>query len=141
MPRIIAIHEVDDAEHWLASSKRDEIFKGVASNIVTFVHRFEPNGSHIVGRFQAACLGIGELCQALFDRCSMIGSLNDKFLSTVTDLHKSRTLGVANSFHSAARQLALAFIGNGVCVAGCVGLDCQCAVAGYCRFSGRAQSA
>ena len=38
MPRLIATHEVDDVEHWLASPKREEVFGGVATNIKTFVH-------------------------------------------------------------------------------------------------------
>ncbi|MFK8036374.1 MAG: hypothetical protein AB8B94_19755 [Hyphomicrobiales bacterium] len=43
MPRIIAMHDVDDVERWLASPKRDEIFKNVAFDMVTFVHPVEPN--------------------------------------------------------------------------------------------------
>ncbi|MEP0521944.1 MAG: hypothetical protein ABJO09_18090 [Hyphomicrobiales bacterium] len=43
MPRVITMHEVDDVEHWLASPKRDEIFKDFASDMVTFVHPTEPN--------------------------------------------------------------------------------------------------
>lgn len=43
MPRVIAIHEVDDVEHWLASPKRHQIFKDVAFDIVTFVHPTDPN--------------------------------------------------------------------------------------------------
>ena len=38
MPKLIATHEVDDVEHWLASPKREEVFGGVATNIKTFVH-------------------------------------------------------------------------------------------------------
>ena len=38
MPKIIATHEVDNVEHWLASPKREEVFGGVATNIRTFVH-------------------------------------------------------------------------------------------------------
>ena len=38
MPKLIATHEVDDVEHWLASPKREEVFGGVATNIRTFVH-------------------------------------------------------------------------------------------------------
>lgn len=43
MPRVIAMHDVDDVERWLASPKRDEIFKEVAFDMVTFVHPTEPN--------------------------------------------------------------------------------------------------
>lgn len=43
MPRIIATHNVDDVEHWLSSTKRDEIFKEVAFDIVTFVDSSEAN--------------------------------------------------------------------------------------------------
>jgi len=38
MPKLIATHEVDDVEYWLASPKREEVFGGVATNIKTFVH-------------------------------------------------------------------------------------------------------
>jgi hypothetical protein len=38
MPKLIATHEVNDVEHWLASPKREEVFGGVATNIKTFVH-------------------------------------------------------------------------------------------------------
>jgi hypothetical protein len=37
MPKLIAIHEVDDIAHWLASPKREEAFAGVATNITTYV--------------------------------------------------------------------------------------------------------
>ncbi|MEM7445731.1 MAG: hypothetical protein AAF414_20590 [Pseudomonadota bacterium] len=43
MPRIIAMHDVDDVDHWLSSSKRHEIFKDVATDMVTFVDPTEPN--------------------------------------------------------------------------------------------------
>ncbi len=43
MPRVIGMHDVDDVEHWLASPKRDKIFKDVAVDMVTFVHLSEPN--------------------------------------------------------------------------------------------------
>jgi len=43
MPRVIAMHDVDDVEYWLSSTKRDEIFKDVAFDMVTFVHPTEPN--------------------------------------------------------------------------------------------------
>lgn len=43
MPKMIATHEVDDVAHWLASPKREEVFKGVARNICTFVQPDAPN--------------------------------------------------------------------------------------------------
>ncbi|WP_171210370.1 MULTISPECIES: hypothetical protein [unclassified Ruegeria] len=43
MPRVIAMHDVDDVEHWLSSPKREEIFKDVVFDMVTFVHSTEPN--------------------------------------------------------------------------------------------------
>jgi len=46
MPKLIAVHEVDDVAHWLASPKREEVFAGVAKNITTFVH---PGDPHRVG--------------------------------------------------------------------------------------------
>jgi hypothetical protein len=46
MPKLIATHEVDDVAHWLASSKREEVFASVATNICTFLH---PSDPHRVG--------------------------------------------------------------------------------------------
>ena len=43
MPKLIVTHEVDDVAHWLASPKREEVFSGVAKNIITFVHPSNPN--------------------------------------------------------------------------------------------------
>jgi hypothetical protein len=43
MPKVIATHEVDDVEHWLGSSKRAEVFSGVATDIRTFVDPANPN--------------------------------------------------------------------------------------------------
>ena len=37
MPKLVAVHEVDDVAHWLASPKRDEVFAGIATNLTTFV--------------------------------------------------------------------------------------------------------
>ena len=37
MPKLVATHEVDDVAHWLASSKRDEVFVGIATNLTTYV--------------------------------------------------------------------------------------------------------
>ena len=36
MPKLLAIHEVDDVAHWLASPKREEILAGVGTNITTY---------------------------------------------------------------------------------------------------------
>jgi hypothetical protein len=43
MPKLIATHEVDDVEHWLASPKREAVFASVAENIRTFVDPENPN--------------------------------------------------------------------------------------------------
>jgi len=43
MPKIIITHEVDNVEHWLTSTKRQEVFAGIARNIETFVHPTEAN--------------------------------------------------------------------------------------------------
>ena len=43
MPTIIAHHDVDDADHWLASSKRGEFFATVGvTNIRTFTNPLNP---------------------------------------------------------------------------------------------------
>lgn len=43
MPKIITTHEVDDVAHWLKSTKRQEVFAGVAENICTYVNPDDPN--------------------------------------------------------------------------------------------------
>ena len=46
MTTIIATHEVNDVKHWLASTKRKEIFGPIGITIKTFV---DPAGSNRVG--------------------------------------------------------------------------------------------
>ena len=47
MPHVLAYHDVDDVQHWLASPKREEVFGPLGvTNIQTFV---DPNGSNRVG--------------------------------------------------------------------------------------------
>ena len=46
MTTIVATHEVNDVKHWLASSKREEIFGPMGITIKTFV---DPAGSNRVG--------------------------------------------------------------------------------------------
>jgi len=43
MPKIIITHEVDNVEHWITSTKRQEVFAGIVKNIETFVHPTDPN--------------------------------------------------------------------------------------------------
>jgi hypothetical protein len=43
MPKLITTHEVDDVAHWLTSTKRQEVFAGVAENICTYVNPDAPN--------------------------------------------------------------------------------------------------
>lgn len=43
MPTIIAHHDVDDTEHWLASPKREEFFSTLGiTNIRTFTNPLNP---------------------------------------------------------------------------------------------------
>lgn len=46
MTTLMITHEVDDVKHWLASSKRQEIFGPMGINLRTFV---DPEGSSRVG--------------------------------------------------------------------------------------------
>lgn len=41
--KAIFFHEVDDVSHWLASTKREQVFEGVMEDILTFVHPAKPN--------------------------------------------------------------------------------------------------
>ena len=44
MPTVVAHHDVQDVEHWLASSKREEFFGPLGvTNIPTFVDPQNPN--------------------------------------------------------------------------------------------------
>jgi hypothetical protein len=43
MPTVIAYHKVKDTEHWLASPKREEVFRPLGvTNIRTFVDQENP---------------------------------------------------------------------------------------------------
>jgi hypothetical protein len=46
MPTLIAFHEVDDVDHWLASPKRAEVFGPLGITVRTFR---DPDGSNRVG--------------------------------------------------------------------------------------------
>jgi hypothetical protein len=47
MPLVMAYHEVDDVQHWLASPKREEVFGPLGvTGIRTFI---DPQGSNRVG--------------------------------------------------------------------------------------------
>jgi hypothetical protein len=47
MPLVIAYHDVDDVQHWLASPKREEVFGPLGvTDIRTFI---DPQGSNRVG--------------------------------------------------------------------------------------------
>jgi len=47
MPQVLAYHDVDDVQHWLASPKRQEVFGPLGvTNIRTFI---DPEGSKRVG--------------------------------------------------------------------------------------------
>ena len=43
MPKLLVTHEVNDVAHWLSSTKRQEVFAGVAENISTYVNPDDPN--------------------------------------------------------------------------------------------------
>ena len=44
MPTVIAYHEIDDREHWLASPKREEFFGPLGvTNVRTFLDPEHPN--------------------------------------------------------------------------------------------------
>jgi hypothetical protein len=42
MPHVMATHQVDDVDHWLASPKRVEVFGDVATDIRTYVDPDRP---------------------------------------------------------------------------------------------------
>jgi hypothetical protein len=46
MATVLAFHEVDDVDHWLASPKRDEFFGPLGMTVRTFR---DPDGSNRVG--------------------------------------------------------------------------------------------
>lgn len=48
MPTIVATHEVDDVDHWLASPKRDELFGPLGITHRTFVDGQKSNQVTVV---------------------------------------------------------------------------------------------
>jgi hypothetical protein len=46
MPTLLVFHEVDDVDHWLASTKREELFGPLGMTARTFR---DPQGSNRVG--------------------------------------------------------------------------------------------
>lgn len=46
MKSVMVMHDVDDVQHWLASSKRDEFFNALGMSVRTFV---DPDGGRRVG--------------------------------------------------------------------------------------------
>lgn len=48
MPTVIAYHEIDDSEHWLASPKREEIFGSLGITVRTFLDPTNPNRAAVL---------------------------------------------------------------------------------------------
>ena len=48
MPTVIALHEVDDGDHWLSSPKRGEIFGPLGIKVRTFRDRENPNRTGVL---------------------------------------------------------------------------------------------
>jgi hypothetical protein len=48
MPMVIAYHEIDDSEHWLASPKREEIFGPLGISVRTFLDLENPNRAAVL---------------------------------------------------------------------------------------------
>ena len=46
MPTMLVVHEVEDVDHWLKSSKREELFGPLGYSVHTFV---DPTDAHRVG--------------------------------------------------------------------------------------------
>jgi hypothetical protein len=46
MPTMLVVHEVEDADHWLKSPRRGEVFGPLGFSIRTFV---DPSDAHRVG--------------------------------------------------------------------------------------------
>lgn len=43
MPTVIAYHDIDDSEQWLASPKREEVFGALGISVRTFLDPTNPN--------------------------------------------------------------------------------------------------
>ena len=48
MPTLIAYHEIDDGEHWLASPKREEIFGPLGITVRTFLDPQNPKRAAVL---------------------------------------------------------------------------------------------
>jgi hypothetical protein len=48
MPMVIAYHEIDDRDHWLASPKREEFFEPLGISVRTFLDPENPNRAAVL---------------------------------------------------------------------------------------------
>lgn len=48
MPTLIAYHEIDDAQHWLSSPRREEIFGPLGISVRTFVDQENPKRAAVL---------------------------------------------------------------------------------------------
>lgn len=48
MPTLIAYHEIDDSEHWLASPKREELFGPLGITVRTFLDPQNPKRAAVL---------------------------------------------------------------------------------------------
>jgi hypothetical protein len=48
MTMVIAYHEIDDSEHWLASPKREELFGPMGISVRTFLDPENPNRAAVL---------------------------------------------------------------------------------------------
>ena len=48
MPTVIAYHEIDDRDHWLASPKREEIFGPLGISVRTFLDPENPTRAAVL---------------------------------------------------------------------------------------------
>ncbi len=48
MTMLIAYHEIDDSEHWLASPKREELFGPLGISVRTFLDPENPNRAAVL---------------------------------------------------------------------------------------------
>ena len=62
MTTVIAVHEVDDVDHWLSSPKRAEFFGAHGMSVKTFV---SPDGASRVGLVIENVPSLEELAEAL----------------------------------------------------------------------------
>lgn len=83
MTTVIAVHEVEDVDHWLSSPKRIEFFGAQGMTVKTFV---SPGGGHRVGLIIENVPSLEALTEALQGADAAEAMKHDKVVPETVEL-------------------------------------------------------